>query len=63
MQVLRGRIAAKGRVGSVRKTGLKGIERQVNCNGHIHLFWIMLLLMLLSHPWHQMQVIKGFVGG
>lgn len=40
MQVLRGRLAAKGRVGSVRKTGLKCIERQVNCNGHIHLFRI-----------------------
>lgn len=60
MQVLRGRIAAKGRVGSVRKTGLKGIERQVNCHGHVHRFWIM---PLLSHPWHQMQVFEGFVGG
>lgn len=60
MQVLRGRLAAKGRVGSVRKTGLKCIERQVNCNGHIHLFRI---VPLFSHPWHQTQIIEGFVGG
>lgn len=36
--MLRGRRAAKGRVGFVKEVGLKGIERQITCNEHIHLF-------------------------
>lgn len=59
---MRGLIGAAhlGESGLLREIGLKVSKDKVNCNEHIQLFWIM---PFLSHPWHQTQVIEGFVGG